>query len=98
MPVRGSTPETDPILKAAKGLADKLREKKAFTNTSTFTLKCEVRLRPLAFVRRHLNLVVDLWKGVDGGEGSPSARCRNGSRKVRRVLMVSQEHQNFSVN
>ncbi|KAF9792054.1 hypothetical protein BJ322DRAFT_1206742 [Thelephora terrestris] len=41
MPVRGSTPEVDPILKAAKGLADKLREKKAFTNTSTFTLKCE---------------------------------------------------------
>jgi len=41
MPVRGSTPESDPILKAAKGLADKLRAKKAFTNTSTFTLKCE---------------------------------------------------------
>jgi len=42
MPVRGSTPESDPLLKAAKGLADKLRAKKAFTNTSTFTLKCEV--------------------------------------------------------
>lgn len=41
IPVRGSTPETDPILKAAKGLADKLRAKKAFTNTSTFTLKCQ---------------------------------------------------------
>jgi len=41
MPVRGSTPETDPILKAAKRLADKLRAKKAFTNTSTFALKCE---------------------------------------------------------
>ncbi|KAF9647570.1 OTU-domain-containing protein [Thelephora ganbajun] len=41
VPVRGSTPETDPILKAAKDLADKLRAKKAFTNTSTFTLKCE---------------------------------------------------------
>lgn len=51
MPVRGSTPETDPILKAAKGLADKLRAKKAFTNTSTFTLKCEVCMHSFAFVR-----------------------------------------------
>ena len=33
---------TDAILAAAQSLADKLREKKAFTNTATFDLKCEV--------------------------------------------------------
>src|SRR5690349_16525903 len=33
--------ETDSILTAAKKLATKLREKKAFTNTATFDLKCE---------------------------------------------------------
>jgi ubiquitin thioesterase OTU1 len=49
VPVRGSTPGTDPILKAAKDLADKLRAKKAFTNTSTFTLKCEVGAYLLLF-------------------------------------------------
>jgi len=31
----------DPVLVAAKKLADKLRGKKAFTNTATFDLKCE---------------------------------------------------------
>lgn len=86
MPVRGSTPETDSMLKAAKGLANKLREKKAFTNTSTFTLKCEVRPRALLFVRQHLNPVVGLRKGLDGGEGSQGTRRRNRTCKVRRVL------------
>lgn len=33
---------SDPILVAAQKLADILRQKKAFTNTSTFDLKCEV--------------------------------------------------------
>ncbi|XP_006457987.1 hypothetical protein AGABI2DRAFT_148501 [Agaricus bisporus var. bisporus H97] len=33
--------ETDPILMAAKKLADILRSKKAYTNTTTFDLKCE---------------------------------------------------------
>ncbi|KAH7929706.1 OTU-domain-containing protein [Leucogyrophana mollusca] len=36
-----SADEQDPILVAAKKLADILRSKKAFTNTSTFDLKCE---------------------------------------------------------
>lgn len=36
-----SSDDSDPILVAAKKLADILREKKAFTNTSTFDLKCE---------------------------------------------------------
>ncbi|KAH8116809.1 OTU-domain-containing protein, partial [Phellopilus nigrolimitatus] len=33
---------TDPILLAAKQLADKLRAKRAFTNTATFDLRCEI--------------------------------------------------------
>lgn len=33
------------MLVAAKKLADQLRAKKAFTNTSTFDLKCEVGIR-----------------------------------------------------
>jgi len=34
--------KSDPILLAATKLADILRQKKAFTNTATFDLKCEV--------------------------------------------------------
>jgi len=41
MAITSSDPNTDPILVAAKQLADKLRQKKAYTNTTTFTLKCE---------------------------------------------------------
>jgi ubiquitin thioesterase OTU1 len=37
-----SSGDSDPVLEAAKQLADILRSKKAFTNTSTFDLKCEV--------------------------------------------------------
>ncbi|EIN07273.1 OTU-domain-containing protein [Punctularia strigosozonata HHB-11173 SS5] len=45
--------DSDPILVAAKKLADKLRAKKAYTNTSTFDLKCEVRLRGEKEARAH---------------------------------------------
>ncbi|KAG6918114.1 hypothetical protein DXG01_016301 [Tephrocybe rancida] len=38
----GAKDDHDPIMLAAKKLADVLRAKKAFTNTSTFDLKCEV--------------------------------------------------------
>ncbi|KAF8201558.1 hypothetical protein BJ912DRAFT_945671 [Pholiota molesta] len=37
-----SSEDSDPVLVAAKKLADILRSKKAFTNTATFDLKCEV--------------------------------------------------------
>ncbi|KAF4614470.1 hypothetical protein D9613_002684 [Agrocybe pediades] len=40
-PIESSDPETDHVLRAAKKLADILRSKKAYTNTSTFDLKCE---------------------------------------------------------
>ena len=41
---KNSSNDSDPILVAAKKLATILRGKKAFTNTSTFDLKCEVSL------------------------------------------------------
>lgn len=37
-----SADEDDPILSAAKELATILRAKKAYTNTATFDIKCEV--------------------------------------------------------
>ena len=40
--IKNSSNDSDPILIAAKKLATILRGKKAFTNTSTFDLKCEV--------------------------------------------------------
>jgi len=40
-PIRTSSDDSDSILVAAKKLAGILREKKAFTNTATFDLKCE---------------------------------------------------------
>ncbi|KAG6867031.1 hypothetical protein C0991_003949 [Blastosporella zonata] len=38
----GTDDDHDPVMVAAKKLADVLRAKKAFTNTSTFDLKCEI--------------------------------------------------------
>jgi ubiquitin thioesterase OTU1 len=43
-PVSGAGVDDDPILRAGKELAGNLRAKKAYTNTATFDLKCEVRL------------------------------------------------------
>ena len=39
--------EGDAVLVAAKRLADKLRAKRAYTNTATFDLKCQVRVMSL---------------------------------------------------
>jgi hypothetical protein len=41
--VVSTDPSSDPVLAAGKKLADILRSKKAYTNTATFDLKCEVR-------------------------------------------------------
>ncbi|KAL5529766.1 hypothetical protein ACEPAG_5751 [Sanghuangporus baumii] len=41
-PIEGEDPSTDNILRAASKLADKLRAKRAYTNTATFDLRCEV--------------------------------------------------------
>lgn len=45
-PVEGDDDKSDPSLRAAKTLAGKLREKRAYTNTATFDLKCEVSNSP----------------------------------------------------
>lgn len=36
--------DSDAVLVAAKKLADKLRAKRAYTNTATFDLKCQVSI------------------------------------------------------
>ncbi|KAL6300140.1 OTU-domain-containing protein [Sparassis latifolia] len=41
MPV-GDAGDNDPVLLAAKKLADKLRAKRAYTNTATFDLRCQI--------------------------------------------------------
>ena len=40
---KGEEDEEDEVLAAAKKLADALRAKRAYTNTATFDLKCQVR-------------------------------------------------------
>ena len=42
MPIQSQSEESDGVLGAAKKLADKLRAKRAYTNTATFDLKCQV--------------------------------------------------------
>ncbi|TFY82372.1 hypothetical protein EWM64_g1646 [Hericium alpestre] len=42
VPVLGEDERSDPMIKALKQLATKLREKRAFTNPATFDLKCEI--------------------------------------------------------
>ncbi|KAI0727208.1 OTU-domain-containing protein [Fomitopsis betulina] len=41
VPVTGEG-DSDPVIVAAKKLADKLRAKRAYTNTATFTIRCQV--------------------------------------------------------
>ncbi|GJE90719.1 OTU-domain-containing protein [Phanerochaete sordida] len=42
VPREGEDADSDPILAAAKKLADKLRAKRAYTNTATFDLRCQI--------------------------------------------------------
>lgn len=46
----GATNEGERVLEALQALATKLRAKRAYTNTATFDLKCEVRVFALAFL------------------------------------------------
>ena len=41
-PIVGDDARSDPILQAASELVGKLRAKRAYTNTATFDLKCEI--------------------------------------------------------
>ncbi len=72
--------EDDEMLQAAKKLADALRAKRAYTNTATFELKCEVRCRPRFIVRCLLIDDADMWAGFEGREGGASTRIGDRSR------------------
>ena len=81
MPIQSQSEESDGVLGAAKKLADKLRAKRAYTNTATFDLKCQVSDDHSLIMRAEwlygeiLNWVcfpTGLRPGFEGGEGSPS--------------------------
>jgi ubiquitin thioesterase OTU1 len=56
----------EPTLIAAGKLASKLREKKAFTNTATFTLKCEVGGCELNSVQPLTSIAQNCKQGLKG--------------------------------
>jgi hypothetical protein len=57
--IKVSRDNSDPILVAGTKLANILRQKKAFTNTATFDLKCEVSDAPSSAVLsdRHPSMI-----------------------------------------
>jgi len=68
---RSTEDASDPVLVAAKKLADILRSKKAFTNTATFDLKCEVRLDfSLEVTQLLIICLLAMWKGSERRERS----------------------------
>lgn len=64
-----SSGDDDPVLMAAKKLADKLRAKKAYTNTATFDLKCQVRATLFIVGSELYASCADLWQRPQGREG-----------------------------
>lgn len=60
--IKTSADTSDPILEAAKKLATVLRERRAFTNTATFDLKCEV-----SGIKIYNDIIIHvaaaMWKG-----------------------------------
>ena len=89
MPITGEG-DSDPVIVAAKKLADKLRAKRAYTNTATFTIRCQVgRLLSTSPCDELTNIALRR-AGVQGGtEGRKrgSLACHgNGPRRIRRVL------------
>jgi hypothetical protein len=88
--------EGECMLDALRALATKLRAKRAYTNTATFDLKCEVReVVPCHFLvanvrsglteRTHVP-VLGLRRGTQRREGGPRACSRDGAREVWRIL------------
>lgn len=72
-----SRDNSDAILVAGTKLANILRQKKAFTNTATFDLKCEVRAAPSSAVVRqasfngvHIIILQDCGQGLVGEKGA----------------------------
>lgn len=52
-PIDGEDAQSDSVLRAAGELADKLRAKRAYTNTATFDLRCEVSVNQVRFNTIH---------------------------------------------
>ena len=56
-----SADTSDPVLEAAKKLTNILRERRAFTNTATFDLKCEVS-RVGVYIIIDIHDTAAMWK------------------------------------
>lgn len=80
--IQESADNSDPVLIAAQKLAGILRQKKAFTNTATFDLKCSVGVIPSESCNSsfYTDYPTGLWAGVGRGERCKSTRERNGTR------------------
>lgn len=74
------------MLQAAKKLADALRAKRAYTNTATFDLKCQVCHVAVPHVVRLLTMELDMWEGSEGGEGGTGTCVGNRPCRIWRVL------------
>jgi len=70
--VPASATEGERVLEALQALATKLRAKRAFTNTATFDLKCEVR----GFHTPPCMLVVLMRSLMDDGWVRVACACR----------------------
>lgn len=85
-PDQMSTDDSDPHLEAAQRLATVLRERRAFTNTTTFDLRCEVS-RTVNGCTYHFSCVcIAMWQGVEGGKRCEETRPRNRPCAIRGVL------------
>jgi len=78
--------EDDPIITALRRLADILRSKKAYTNTTTFKLKCEVSNHILFGINASYHLSA-MQEGLEGGERSSCSRRTDRPCSFRRVLI-----------
>lgn len=85
--IQTATDTSDSILVAGKKLADTLRSRKAFTNTSTFDLKCEVGLHMFELEITKLTFYISgLRARLERGERSPSTCRTDRACKVWRIL------------
>lgn len=82
--------KSDPMLVAGQRLADILRKKKAFTNTATFDLKCEVRAIVPQESERETDaiLILGLRSGFGRRERSTSSRERDRARPIWRIYQL----------
>lgn len=80
--------DNDANLAAAKKLADILRAKRAYTNTATFDLRCEVSKSDRCFRCAHHGTSAGMRNRIEGRERSAGTRGTNGTCTLRRVLIL----------